>query len=116
MDSAARTWRQDCAWVLVLLVLLPFTAPFSTLDLGMLLGSEQPALVLASHSPSASSSSEVDGRSRGTSGALLDEESFKDVTLTPTASVAPLTVATAVAPSQPAAMSVVRSPLVTLRL
>jgi hypothetical protein len=102
--------------MLALLAALPFTAPFSTIDLGMLLGTEPAAVARAAHQPSASHPLELDAQQNGSPGALLDEEMFKDVTVTPTVSVAPVTITATVSRMQHHPTSAVRTPLLTLRL
>ena len=112
---AARGWRRACAGILVLLAALPFTPPFSTIDLGMLLGTDRSALIVVSPQPAAHSPEIGAGRGAA-SGVLLDEETFKDVTVTPTMSVERVAPAAMTVTAAAAVTSVVRTPIVALRL
>ncbi len=99
----------------MLLVILPFTAPFPTCEMGVLLGGS--ASSVSRGAPVSATSPAFDSERRDSSpGPLFDEESFKDViltTVTPVVSpavedVAPISIAPA--------MPVFRAPLVALRL
>jgi len=103
------------AWLLVALIALPFTAPFSACDLSMLLSP-------ASHAPSAAigrdgrAASIQQASAQETGGTCLDEEQFKDtiVTAVVPSLVLPVVVAPAVFVSTPG--SAPRFPLLSLRL
>lgn len=110
--SVAR-WRLGCALVLAVLAALPFTAPFSTCNLAMLMGDSHTAVHLEQP---LSVGASVDAPHDASPGPMLDEESFKDVTLAASALV-PFLSSARISSSQLAPItSIVRPPLVALRL
>jgi hypothetical protein len=74
--------RSASAWLLVLLVALPFTAPFSSCDISMWLGATPHHRARTWSSTDAATASIEAAMTESESGAVLDEE-FKDAALTP---------------------------------
>jgi hypothetical protein len=97
---------------LVLLAASPFTAPFSTCDLSIILTAARPAgLAFIERSPS------IENRGQQSSAAsILGEDQFKNVSLTATATAAPMFVDVALVCASVPRTSVVRRPLLTLRV
>jgi hypothetical protein len=97
---------------LVLLAASPFTAPFSTCDLSIMLTAARPAgLAFIERSPS------IENRGQQSSAAsILSEDQFKNVSLTATATAAPMCVDAALVCASVPRTSVVRPPLLTLRV
>ncbi len=65
------------AWLLTLLITVPFTAPFSTCGLSALLGAGNDASLMWT-SPDAAGASMEAATAQGATGSILDEERFKD--------------------------------------
>jgi hypothetical protein len=103
------------AWLLAVLIVLPFTAPFSSCDVSILLTPEAHASAVAiHHHGSVASITEANDRSAG--GSFLDEERFKNaaIAVAVTSSVAPASSDSIAAASTRG--SAPRRPLVSLRL
>jgi hypothetical protein len=103
--------RSGCAWILTVLIALPFTAPFPTCTAAILLAPSSVSVPVASQAPVV-----AHGVARNDASATPDEESFKDVTVVEIAEAVARpehhrSTATSSAPT-----SVVRTPLVALRL
>jgi len=100
------------AWLLAVLIVLPFTAPFSSCDVSILLTPEAHASVVAiHHHGTVASITEANDQSAG--GSFLDEERFKTAVAV-TSSVAPASSDSLAAASTRG--SAPRRPLVSLRL
>jgi hypothetical protein len=97
---------------LVLLAASPFTAPFSTCDLSIMLTTARPAgLAFIERSPSIENSGQ-----QSSAASILGEDQFKDVSLTATATAAPAFVDVALVCPSVTGTSVVRPPLLALRV
>jgi hypothetical protein len=71
------------AWLLVLLVALPFTAPFSSCDISMLLGATPHHHRARAWSTTDAATTSIDAATtQSAPGAVLEEE-FKDAVITP---------------------------------
>jgi hypothetical protein len=81
-------FSRSTAWLLIALVALPFTAPFSTCDLSMLLSvvPHASSRVVISHGGRSSSIEEASVQDATAS--VLEEEPFKDTMLTAAATIA----------------------------
>ena len=100
------------AWLLIVLAASPFTAPFSTCDLSIL---RTPAPADGRFFLDRAESIEHSDAHSG-AGTFLDEDQFKNLTLTAATIVDPLFTG---APNEAVAVlptSIIRTPLVTLRL
>ena len=103
------------AWLLAVLIVLPFTAPFSSCDISILLPPEVHASAAAIHHDGAvASMTETSDQSAG--GSFLDEERFKNAAIA-------IAVLSPVAPAPSRSIgaasmqrSAPRLPLVSLRL
>ena len=109
-------FSRSTAWLLIALVALPFTAPFSTCDLSMLMSavSHASSRVVISHGGRSSSIDEA--RFQDATASVLEEEQFKDTMLTAAVTIAPTS-----AHARPVLGTVQRAsdhrlPLVALRL
>jgi hypothetical protein len=103
------------AWLLAVLIVLPFTAPFSSCDVSMLLPPETHASAVAIHHHGAVASiTEANDQSAG--GSFLDEERFKNAAI----AVAMMSVVVPAPSASIGAASIhsaaPRLPLVSLRL
>jgi hypothetical protein len=106
-------FSRSVAWLLILLAASPFTAPFSTCDPSILLTTAQQPPGQAFIERSASIEN---GAAQSPAVSFLDEDQFKKVSLTATAiAVFVFVDAVRVSASVPRT-SVVRPPLLTLRL
>lgn len=106
---------RSTAWLLVVLIVLPFTAPFSSCDVSILLPPEVHASAAAIHHDGAvASMTEANDQSAG--GSFLDEERFKNAAI----AVAVMSVVAPASSDSIAAASIrsaaPRLPLVSLRL
>ena len=105
------------AWLLVALVALPFTAPFSTCDLSMLLSpASAAAAIRISISQDGRAASIEDAASSQSPASVLEEELFKDALLTAAVTVAAADVHIAASARVFTRASVTTPPLVALRL
>ena len=103
------------AWLLAVLIVLPFTAPFSSCDVSILLTPEAHLSAVAIHDHgTVASITEANDQSAG--GSFLDEERFKNamIAVAVTSSVAPASSDSIAAAS--IRSSAPRLPLVSLRL
>ncbi len=82
-------FSRSTAWLLIALVALPFTAPFSTCDLSMLLSvvPHASSRVVIGHDGRSSSIEEAGVQDATAS--VLEEEPFKDTILTVAVTIAP---------------------------
>jgi hypothetical protein len=108
-------WLRGSAWLLILLVVCPFTAPFSSCDLSILLEVAHYRDVPSSISDPHSSASMEASRTEDATGSFLEEEQFK-VGALPAASTATVAIRTYAAPAIVTRTAVSRFRLVTLRL
>ena len=104
---------RSIAWLLVVLAASPFTAPFSTCDPSILLSAAQRPAGLALVERSASIEN---GATQPPAVSFLDEDQFKKVSLTATAIAVPVFVHAVLVSASVPRTSVVRPPLLTLRL
>ena len=110
-------FARSVAWLLVSLVAVPFTAPFSTCDLSMLLQSSpnaRPVHLVVSDSGRTASIEEAGTAQAAAS--VLDEEQFKNALLANASTTAPLDVRSVVAALPLTFISILRNPLIALRL
>jgi hypothetical protein len=104
-------------WLLIVLAASPFTAPFSTCDVSMLLAASQTAAPTSVSIQQRDSRAVFSASSASPIGcSILDEEQFKDTALTAVATVAPVFVAAAAVVQTASRSSAFRPPFVTLRL
>jgi hypothetical protein len=97
---------------LIVLAVSPFTAPFSTCDLSTMLTAARPAgLTFLDRSPSLEN-----GGQQPSAASTLSEDQFKNVSLTATATTVAVFVDVALVSASVSRASVVRPPLLTLRL
>jgi len=103
------------AWLLAVLIVSPFTAPFSSCDVSMLLPPETQASAAAIHHDGAVASM-TEGSDQSAGGSFLDEERFKNA-------VIPVSMMSLAAPASSQSIGVAsiqrsapRPPLVSLRL
>jgi hypothetical protein len=113
---ACRPLRLACAWALAALITLPFTAPFSTCDAGMLFADVHSAAAHPVEPVFSSPSLDIMRSDDAAPGSLLDEEPFKDVTVSTVTLLSPPTVDAPAGHAVVAASSVSRPSLVALRL
>jgi hypothetical protein len=110
------TLRPRCvAWLLLLLIAVPFTAPFSTCDLSALIGAPDQGSLMWS-SPDAAGASMEAATPQAAAGSILEEERFKDGTLAVDVVIAPVSPHSEAAPLRVTRAAAVRSTLVALRL
>jgi hypothetical protein len=102
---------RSAAWLLIVLSASPFTAPFSTCDLSALTAPPACAKVYVERPPSVEQSD-----AQPAPGTILDEDQFKNLTLTTPTTLAPPFIGVSVAASGALRISFVRTPLITLRL
>lgn len=81
-DVISRSIRTASAWLLTLLVALPFTAPFSSCSISMLLGATPEHRVRVSISAGVPTTSIEAAASESESGSVLEEE-LKEALVTP---------------------------------
>jgi hypothetical protein len=103
------------AWLVTLLITVPFTAPFSTCDLSALLGAGNDASLMWT-SPDAAGASMEAATAQAATGSILEEERFKDGALAVVAIVVPVSDRSEAAAPPVVRVAVARSTLVTLRL
>jgi hypothetical protein len=97
---------------LIVLAVSPCTAPFSTCDLSIMLTAARPAsLTFLERSPSIEN-----GGQQPSAASILSEDQFKNVFLTATATPVTVFVDAALVSASVPRMSVVRPPLLTLRV
>ena len=109
-------FSRSTAWLLIALVTVPFTAPFSTCDLSMLLSvvSHAPSRVAVNHGERSTSLEETG--TQGATASVLEEEQFKDTMLTAAVTIAPTSAHARSVPGTVQRASAHRLPLVALRL
>src|SRR5262245_53619349 len=104
------------ASLLILIVALPFTAPFSTCDIADLMSrpsNEASRMAIGSDMPAAA----IEGATtQTTSASVLEEEQFKDAILSPVASAAVTAVRSTAAAAASVHAFLLRIPLIALRL
>jgi hypothetical protein len=103
---------RSTAWLLIVLAASPFTAPFSTCDLSILRAAPQASTRVSIERPASVEQSDA----QPAPGTILDEDQFKNLTLTAATIVDPLFIAIVVATAAALRISFVRTPLITLRL
>jgi hypothetical protein len=100
---------------LILLITVPFTAPFSTCDLTVLIAARD-GHALAWSSPDGSVASMEAVSTQATSGSVLEEKQFKDGALTAVSVIAPVSTLSHTASPLDRQGAAVRPTLVALRL
>jgi hypothetical protein len=110
-------FRRGIASLLVALVALPFTAPFSTCDLSMLLGSSSPVVAMrAAISHQGRTPSMDEAATVQTTVSVLEEEQFRGMPLTAAVGVALARSRTSSAVGASARASLTAPRLIALRL
>ena len=109
-------FRRGIASLLVALVTLPFTAPFSTCDLSMLLGSSSPVAMRAAISHQGRTPSMDEAATVQTTVSVLEEEQFRGMPLTAAVGVALARSRTSSAVRASARASLTAPRLIALRL
>jgi len=108
---------RSIAWLLVLLVTVPFTAPFSTCDLSMLLSSSPHAAALRmAVSEDGRSTTVEEAAGAPASGSVLEEDQFNEALLTTPVTVAAHSAAAAAPVRAGARTSISRTAPISLRL
>jgi hypothetical protein len=102
------------AWLLTLLITVPFTAPFSTCGLSTLLGAANDAALMWT-SPDAAGASMEAATAQAAAGSILEEERFKDGALV-VAIVVPVSDRPETAATPIMRVAATRSTFVALRL
>jgi hypothetical protein len=116
VTSRRIVFSRSTAWLLIALVTLPFTAPFSTCDLSMLMSvvSHASSRVVIGHGGRSSSIEEASVQDATAS--VLEEEQFKDTMLTAAVTIAPTSAQPRPVQGTGQRASAHRLPLVALRL
>ena len=109
-------FSRSVAWLLVTLVVVPFTAPFSTCDLSMLLASSPDRTFRVVISADGRSATIEERETAQASASVLEEEQFKEALPTDAVIVAAPDVDSIVAARLIAGVSATRNPLIALRL
>jgi hypothetical protein len=99
----------------MLLIAVPFTAPFSTCDLSALIAARD-GRALAWSSPDGAAPSMDAVSAQSATGSILEEEQFKDGALTLVSVIAPASTRSETAPPFVMRGTVARTTLVALRL
>ena len=103
------------AWLLMLLIAVPFTAPFSTCDLSALMAARD-GRAMAWSSPDGSTPSMEAVNAQAATGSVLEEEQFKDGVLTLVSFIVPVSTRSETATPLVMRGAVDRTTLVALRL
>jgi hypothetical protein len=114
-DVISHSIRAASAWLLTLLVALPFTAPFSSCDISMLLGTAPGHHARARVSAGAAATSIEAAATESESGSVLEEE-FKDAIIAPGLAGVATDISLDVPDRVEFHAGVTRQPLVALRL
>ena len=115
VDVISHSIRSVSAWLLILLVVMPFTAPFSSCDISMLLGATSHHPAYARVSADAATTSIEAAMIESESGSVLEEE-WKDAMAVPAVAAAVTDRPLAAPDRVELYASATRHPLVTLRL
>lgn len=107
--------RVGCAWLLVVLIASPFTAPFSSCDLRVLFAESRASVIHLDHAPATHEVVEQN-LDNSSPGPVLEEESFKDVLVSTPTTLSLSFIGLPEASPQARVTSAFRLPIVALRL
>ena len=114
-DVISRSIRTASAWLLILLVALPFTAPFSSCNISMLLGATPGHCARVSISADMPTTSIEAATTESESGSVLEEE-LKEALVTPVQAGMATEISIAATDRVEFHASATRQPIVALRL